>query len=102
MDDTFDYVGQINATAGICFGFCMLAFLNIIALTPKPKRGLPLYAFNLRALASLAARYLTVMVSFTALEPGAHTTTLQLTIRTVRPSDQSSALSSRSGSRRSP
>ena len=70
MDDIFNKTEQVNGTAGICFGFCLLAFLNIIALTPKSKRGLPLYTFNLLALATLAARYLVLTVATTALEFG--------------------------------
>lgn len=70
MDENFQYVEQINGTAGICFGFCLLTLLNIIALTPKPKRGLPLYIFNLLALGTLTARYLAIMITFTALDIG--------------------------------
>ena len=70
LDEIFNKNEQVNATAGICFGFCMVTFLNILALTPKSKRGLPLYIFNLLALATLAARYLNIMVTYTALEFG--------------------------------
>lgn len=61
---------QVNATAGVCFGVCLMALLNVVALTPKPKRGLPLYTFILIYLAILTARYLTIMVLYTDLEVG--------------------------------
>jgi hypothetical protein len=70
LDSIFLRNEQTNATAGICFGLCLIALLNVVALTPKSKRGLPLYSFILMALAFLTARYLTLMVLYTDLEVG--------------------------------
>lgn len=70
LDAIFLHNEQTNAVAGICFGLCLVTLLNVVALTPRSKRSLPLYIFILIALGLLTARYLILMVLYTDLEVG--------------------------------
>jgi Fungal pheromone mating factor STE2 GPCR len=51
MDYTATSIAQYTALYAICFGLVLMTAMQVIALTPSTKRGLPLYTFTLLAIA---------------------------------------------------
>ena len=65
MDINIHYFLRINCISAVCFGMLLITCLQILALTPSSKRGLPLYTFSLAATVILITRYLLLMILYT-------------------------------------
>ena len=64
LDYAWHYNQRLLSGFGVCFGLLFMALLNLCALTPASKRGLPLYTFNILAIVCEMTRLLLEIIRY--------------------------------------
>ena len=65
MDFDWQFSLRVNCAVAVCFGLLFMTFVQVLALTPSSKRGLPLFTFSLAAIAFELTRYFLLMILYT-------------------------------------
>lgn len=65
MDINIHFYQRLLTSYAVCFGLLLMTFIQILALTPSAKRGLPLFIFNIAAIAFEEMRLISEIVMFT-------------------------------------
>ena len=65
MDFDWQYSLRTNCAVAVCFGLLFMTLIQVLALTPSSKRGLPLFTFSLAAIVFELTRYFLYMLLYT-------------------------------------